>query len=172
MSYEGRSMPQNAMCLTRKGIPTPSEGKRKNSKAGLWSPSTAAYILTDPIYKGKAAANRYVWLEIPGSTTHRKRAYRRPAEERIPLPQATAVPLIEEDIFDAVQQRLARNKRFASRNTDRERLAETYLAGGLNTLGDLGPALWGPREKDPPGPPAPSPGTRPKATSGVHDGSG
>ncbi len=147
MSYEGVSLRQIAMYLTRKGIPTPTEGKRKNSKAGLWSPSTVTYILTDPIYKGKAEANRYVWLEIPSSTTHRKRAYRRPAEERIPLPQGTAVPLIEEDIFDAVQQRLARNKRFASRNADRERLAETYLRCGFITCGYCGSAMSAKREK-------------------------
>ena len=147
MSYEGVSLRQIAMYLTRKGIPTPTEGKRKNSKAGLWSPSTVAYILTDPIYKGKAEANRYIWLEIPGSTTHRKRAYRRPAEERIPLPQGTAVPLIEEDIFDAVQERLARNKRFASRNADKELLVETYLRCGFIVCGHCGGTMSAKREK-------------------------
>jgi site-specific DNA recombinase len=147
IAYEGVSLRQIAMYLTRKGIPTPTEGKRKNSKAGLWSPSTVAYILTDPIYKGKAEANRYVWLPIPGSTTHRKRAYKRPAEERIPLPEGTVVPLIEEDVFDAVQERLARNQRFAPRNADKELLAETYLRCGFITCGYCGATMSARREK-------------------------
>lgn len=147
MSYEGVSLRQIAMYLTRKGIPTPTEGKRKNSRAGLWSPSTVAYILTDPVYKGKAEAHRYVWLPVSGSATHRKRAYKRPAEERIPLPDGTIVPLIEEDIFDAVQERLAHNKRFASRNTDRALLAETYLRCGFIVCGYCGATMSARREK-------------------------
>jgi site-specific DNA recombinase len=137
MSLEGVTIRRIAKNLTSMGIPT--KVKRKNSY-NMWSPSTVQYILKDPCYTGKAEAFKYVWLPTDRST-HAKRSRERPEEERILLPEGTIPSLIDEATFQAVQERLQSNKKFASRNTDIDKMADTFLRCGFIECGFCGNAM-------------------------------
>ncbi|MCC6790049.1 MAG: recombinase family protein [Thermomicrobiales bacterium] len=112
-----------ALRLSAEGIPTPSGGDR-------WSPSTLYTILTRRAYLGEAVAWRYGSEKIKGG---RWRVLARPEHERIALPSGTIPPLVEEPVFDSVQQILARNRAQATRNNRHPEA--TLLRGGYARCG-------------------------------------
>jgi site-specific DNA recombinase len=137
MAYDGVSIRQIAIYLTHEGIPTPFEGKSKSAKKtkkGVWCPSTVQHILKDPYYCGKAETFRYIWLPMSDAPYH-KHTCKRPEEDRIQLPEGTIIPLIDEEVYNAVQERLAQNKRFASRNAEKDKLTDTFLRCGFIVCG-------------------------------------
>jgi site-specific DNA recombinase len=137
MCYEGITLHQIAMYLTEQSIPTPFEGKSKSarmSKKGVWCRSTVQYILKDPYYIGNAEVFRHQWVSYPDAP-HRKHNVKRPEEDRILLPDGVITPLIDEEIFCAVQERLSKNKRYASRNTKKDELTDSFLRCGFIQCG-------------------------------------
>jgi len=108
----GATVHSIALRLTRAGIPTPT-GKLR------WNVASVRGILKNPAYTGTAYGNRTRIV----AATQRKSAllplgpgvsYRyRPREEWIGVP----VPaLISQDVFDRVQEKLARNQQCSARN--------------------------------------------------------
>jgi site-specific DNA recombinase len=126
--------------LNERHIPGP-EGK-------AWCTSTVGRLLRQPAYKGTAYYNRHQadYRDIgqprrQGQGRLRFPRYRpRPAEEWI----GVQVPvLIDEPIWQAAQERLEMNARFARRNGRR-----TYLLRGLLVCGTCGYALQGRSQRE------------------------
>jgi site-specific DNA recombinase len=127
---QGATLGTIARRLTEGGVLTPT-GKRS------WSRSTIRGILKNPAYVGNAyghctylapAKRRRSPLSPVGAGLTAKR---RPEEEWI----AVSVPeIVERETFDLVQQKLSRNKRFASRNNKSHR----YLLRALVSCGACG----------------------------------
>lgn len=95
-----------AMALTAEGIPT-STGRGKR-----WEVSSLHSVLKNPVYTGRATAYRTKQERHKGKT----RTIVTPPSEWIPLPGDVAPPIVSEDEFLAVQERLAQNRAAAPRN--------------------------------------------------------
>ena len=98
--------------------------------ASTWGRSSVYAILTNPAYCGRTYVFREtrVKLEADGKPKGNRRKtihQRRPKDEWIEIPNATP-PIISEDVFNAAQERLQKNRDLASRNTRRD-----YLLRGL-----------------------------------------
>jgi hypothetical protein len=115
-----------ANTLTDDGIPTPA------GKSTHWSPQTVAFILHHPSYTGQA----YGWCWRPGGTT---RAPSFDRDNAIKLPAGTIPALIDQATWDAVQERLPKNKQQASRNNRTP--TNALLRGGIATCGYCGSAM-------------------------------
>jgi len=127
--HEGYSLCQLAKYLHHQGIPTPS-GKR------LWGLATLRAILRQPAYTGKvyAGRSRYRAARIRRSATHpigqpHLTAVELPVETWILV--ATVPPIVTQEQFDLVQQRLRQNKSFAKRNNK----VHQYLLRALVSCG-------------------------------------
>jgi site-specific DNA recombinase len=130
---QGATLGTIARRLTEGGVLTVLTPPGKIS----WSRSTIRGILKNPAYVGNAyghctylvpsKARRSPLAPVGAGTT----AKRRPEEEWIPI----SVPkIVERESFDLVQQKLSRNKRFASRNNKSHR----YLLRALVSCGACG----------------------------------
>jgi len=98
--------------------------------ASAWGRSSVYAILTNPAYCGKTYVFREtrVKVEADGKAKgHRPKAthQQRPKDEWMEIPNATP-PIISEDVFNAAQERLQKNRELAKRNTKRD-----YLLRGL-----------------------------------------
>jgi len=129
------SLGQLAQRLNAQGTPSP-EGK-------AWSGSTLGRLLRQPAYKGTAYYNRR--RADPGSIGQHRRLGRGILRFPRYVPRPTAdwividVPaLVDEATWQAVQERLEMNMRFAQRNSHR-----TYLLRGLLVCGTCGHTLSG-----------------------------
>ncbi len=93
--------------LSDEGIPSPT-GKL------AWTDSTVRLILIDPMYTGRGSAFRYDTKlgKEPGKYGTRLR----PEEDWLALPEGVVPPIIDEDLFMKVQERLKLNKVESSRN--------------------------------------------------------
>jgi site-specific DNA recombinase len=128
VGLDGYSINEVCRCLHRKQIPTRT-GKER------WDRSTVWGMLKNPAYKGMAAYGKTRIGEMRprlrpqrGASEYPRRAcsvYKVPEEKRIPIP----VPaIVTEELFDAVQERLAENK---ERNRRRKQGARHLLQGLL-----------------------------------------
>jgi len=123
MALTGTTLWGIAAELTRRGIPTPKG-------APVWASSTIGAMLRNRTYAGvvEALKKECVAPKHRSKDTYGKSSSRlRPPEERIPLNGLVVQPVVTEAEFAWVQQRLAFNQQFASKNT---RL-RTYLLRGL-----------------------------------------
>ena len=134
-THEAISLGQLAHRLNERQIPSPG-GKR-------WYAHTLGRLLRQPAYKGTAYYGRHQTdYSSIGKPRHRgqgvlrcPRYTPRPAEEWIEI----RVPeLVDEATWQAAQERLAMNTRFAQRNSRR-----TYLLRGLLVCGTCGYTLQG-----------------------------
>jgi site-specific DNA recombinase len=117
------------------GVPTPS-GK------GYWNESTVHKILTNPAYCGKT----YAFTQTYGEPKYRLKAEVRrkksgriwkPKEEWLEIPNATP-PIISEDLFEAAQKQLQRNRQLSRRNAKSQ-----YLLNGHICCSRCGRGYWG-----------------------------
>jgi site-specific DNA recombinase len=127
---EHTSLEQVARQLQAQGVPTPS-GKQ------IWSLCTLHNILSQPTYTGQVYAERFTSRppRIRRSATH---PLGRPHESLTAKPKDAWIPictvpvLISQEQFDRVQQKLAQNQRFASRNnTTGQYLLRTLVSCGV-----------------------------------------
>ena len=134
-TQETVSLGQLARRLNERQIPSP-EHKR-------WYASTLERLLRQPAYKGTAYYGRhqadYSGIGQPRrcgqGVLHFPRYTPRPAEEWI---EVSVPQLVDETTWQAAQERLAMNARFAQRNSRR-----TYLLRGLLVCGTCGYTLQG-----------------------------
>ena len=115
---DGASIAELTRWLTSQGVPTRT-GKHRWDRSVVWG------MLRNPAYAGRAVFGKTMVVhESPGlnrvarlqgrSTPKASKTVDRPRDEGIEIP----VPaIVSEDTFTRVAQRLADNKRFASRNT-------------------------------------------------------
>jgi len=120
---EGVTLPQLAKALNREGVPTPGNGI-------LWEPNTLHVILTNPAYKGQPVSGRQKCHTDEGRLEQRHKFTGRPIttpdvrclvpeDERLKL---SAPALVEEDMWDFVQQRLEQNRTFRTGNPRQVRM--------------------------------------------------
>lgn len=120
-----------------------NEQQTPGPAGGCWNTSTLGRMLRQPAYKGTAYYCRHQ-TDYSGigqrrrqgqGTLHYPRYKLRPAEEWIAIP---VPPLVDEATWQAAQERLEMNARFAQRNSQR-----TYLLRGLLVCGTCGHTLQG-----------------------------
>lgn len=134
-TQDNLTVSQVAQRLNGQAVPSP-EGQR-------WTTSTVGRLLRQPAYKGTAYYNRhqadYSNIGQPRRQGQGRlqfpRYNARPAEEWIEI---RVLPLVSETIWQAAQERLAMNTRFAQRNSRRP-----YLLRGLLVCGTCGYTLQG-----------------------------
>jgi site-specific DNA recombinase len=126
--------------LNERHIPGP-QGK-------AWSTSTVGRLLRQPAYKGTAYYNRHQadYRDIGQPRRQGQGRLRFPRYRRRPADEWIAVPvpaLIDEAIWQAAQERLEMNARFAQRNARRR-----YLLRGLLVCDTCGYTLQGRSQRD------------------------
>jgi len=134
------SLGEVARRLNQRQIPSP-EGKR-------WYANTVGRLLRQPAYQGTAYYNRHQ-ADYHGVGQPRRygqgvlrfpRHTPRPAREWIEI---RVPPVVDEAIWQAAQERLEMNSRFAQRNSRRR-----YLLRGLLVCGTCGHILQGRTQRD------------------------
>jgi site-specific DNA recombinase len=137
-SYARGEATLNALAqrLTRRQVPSPTGQEH-------WRVSSIRGLLTNPVYMGLAAAAR--WESVPAQTRRSPlqpvgdgRSERlRSAEAwiRIPVPA-----IVSNEQFELVQQRLAKNRQGARRNTKGDYLLRGLVSCGVCRLGCTGRA--------------------------------
>jgi site-specific DNA recombinase len=115
--------------LTAEGIPTRRGGT-------VWQLSTLNKILNNPCYMGHGVAYKWRDIKRPGRAP---KLVRRPAEEHIPLPEGTIPAIIDQALFDRVQQKMQRNKELATRNN--RHADQALLRCGLVVCGNCGEVM-------------------------------
>ena len=134
-TQDGLSLGELAQRLNRRQVPGPD--------GPVWHPSTLGCLLRQPAYRGLAYYNRRQ-TDASGLGERRRhgqgrlrfpRYTPRPAAEWIPC----AVPaLVSDELWQAAQERLAMQSRFAQRNSQ-----HTYLLRGLLVCSVCGHTLQG-----------------------------
>lgn len=124
---EGLSTQAIAYRLRDLNVPTPS-GK------GWWRGNTVAKILKNSSYIGKCYANTQTYVtperRVNEETKHRKtHLVWKPISEWILIENASP-PIISEDLFQKVQQRLKENSRMATRNGKNHYLLRSHVVCG------------------------------------------
>lgn len=105
-AYENGSCRGIAQMLTDQGIPSPHGGK-------AWWDSTIRHMLIDPTYIGKGTSFKWdTRTDIPGKYSMKLR----PIEEQLPLPEGTVPAIVEESVFQLVQEKLKINANDSPRN--------------------------------------------------------
>ena len=137
----GMTLGSLVAALKREGVPTP-HGRRQ------WSRSTLRWMLSNPVYLGSVYANR----------THARPAQRRHSAMQPVGQQGTTLeltaretwllvttipPIVSQELFEAVQAKLAENRRLARRHNTRQE----YLLRALVSCGVCGYACKGRHEK-------------------------
>jgi DNA invertase Pin-like site-specific DNA recombinase len=104
----GQSLQKIVIRLNDMGIPSP--------KGSIWSLSTVARILQNPILYGVVYTNRYTQAKNTVTENGKRSVIMklRPQEEWIRLPDAPAV--ITRETFDAVQEQMRQNRKESLRN--------------------------------------------------------
>ncbi len=114
-----------ALTLMAEGVPSPGG-------VVTWHHRTVLNILGNRAYTGEAAGLRWQVTRAGGKQTKTTR----PTEQQIPLPAGVVPPLVDLRTFEAVQERLRRNKEAASRNNGDPKAA--LLRGGIAKCGICG----------------------------------
>ncbi len=131
--------------LEADGIPSPSH-QRAGKPGGTWYPGPIRSILTNPAYAGEYVA--YRWSrgfrkerDLLGNEREVHLQTLRPLDDpdRVVLAPEVCPPLVEKEIFDAVQTQLARNKAEATRNNKDPEAA--LLRSGFVVCGYCGAKL-------------------------------
>jgi site-specific DNA recombinase len=117
--FDGWSLYQVCEYLEQTGVPT-----RRNAKH--WHTATLGELIRDPIYKGEFNANRFYFERITnpetGRTTLQQR--QRPPEEWI---RVSVPAVVTPEAWALAQEMIAKKRKTASRNLQRERLLSGYL---------------------------------------------
>lgn len=133
---EGTGYNRIAKLLNEDEVPNPSEYKKlycnyKNNmqKSALWTPQTVRKILINPMYAGNMAQRKYQKV----SYKSKKQVAMKP--EQWIVVNNTHEPIIDQNVFDAVQENIARQK--TTNNISRSE----HILSGLIYCGDCGDRL-------------------------------
>ncbi len=101
------------------------------SPNGRWNKSTVQRLLRNPAYFGKTYAFTMTYTEPKNpkklNRKHRKTlAVMKPKDEWVEIPNATP-PIISEELFEAAQKQLKKNKALARRNMKRDYLLHGHI---------------------------------------------
>jgi site-specific DNA recombinase len=126
---DGAAIADLGRWLTAQGVRTRT-GKERWDRSVIWG------MLRNPAYCGKAVFGKTQAVHEPAGLNRTARLAGRTVPRQVkvadrPREEWTEIPvpaLVDEDTFDRVQQRLAGNKRFASRNTKVPSLLQSLAA--------------------------------------------
>jgi site-specific DNA recombinase len=107
-----------------------------------WAPSVVHHVLSDPVYTGTAYANRFEYVVPKKARRRSPRSGERTSRRPRPPEQWIAVPvpaLIDQQAWDSVQDRLARNAATSFRHSKRH----DYLLRCLLKCGTCGLGVHG-----------------------------
>lgn len=119
----GRSLRQISAALIRDGIPTPAGGS-------VWLAVSVRNMIRNPSYTGRAIANRWRAVRAEQNASW---MVERPADEQIMLPDGVIPPLVDVDTWQAAQEVLTRNKRWAATHVKHP---ESHLLRGGHVICD------------------------------------
>ncbi len=110
--------------LRKEGVPTPAGSP-------FWRRQTVYRILTNPAYIGKTYSFTRDYVEPkrrrnPSSKRKKTGVVLKPREEWVEIPNATPA-IISQELFDATQAILKRNKELSTRNAKRQYLLSGYI---------------------------------------------
>jgi site-specific DNA recombinase len=111
-----------ARLLNKRGVPTPSSGKRKyrDSSRGLyWCQTSVRVILRESAYKGEAEAWRW--------TRTNRQITARPESERVKLSEDVVPAIVSRELWEAAQVRLQANRADWTRNQKRPDLLRGHI---------------------------------------------
>lgn len=116
----------------------------RSSSVGIWRTATIFNILTDPAYKGRMIGYRskYVKVQVAHPLTGEMRTVKRKIARdtgdaaRYEYGPDVCPPIVSEEMFEAVQERMAINKERSSRNTKHP--SNLLLRAGLARCGWCG----------------------------------
>jgi site-specific DNA recombinase len=142
--HEQKSLGQIGRALNAQGVPT-----RHAHVGSMWHPSTVRAIALNSTYIGKAAFGKTECVEPAkmlrprkprrgerGAPRHARGQRKKPREQWVFID----VPaIVTQDVFEAAQEQLARNKRLSQRNGQDGR----YLLAGLTVCARCGYAFCG-----------------------------
>ncbi len=112
------------------------------SGRALWSSSVVHHIMSDPIYTGTAYVNRFAYVAPSKPRSRSRRAGERTCRRPRPPEQWIGVPvppLVDQDVWDGVQARLARNAALSFRRNKQQ----DYLLRCLVKCGTCGLGIHG-----------------------------
>jgi hypothetical protein len=137
---EGKSLKRITDTLNAKGIPGPKSVRRSTTakeqgmlppKTPIWRYTTVSRMAKNRAYTGELELFRARVTRVPGKKSPIREP--RPAEERVKI----AIPLIiNEDLFDEVQEKLKNNQQFSARNNHSPE--QSLVRGGLARCGYCG----------------------------------
>ena len=107
-----------------------------------WAPSVVHHVLSDPVYTGTAYANRFEYVVPKKARCRSPRSGERTSRRPRPPEQWIAIPvpaLIDQQAWDSVQDRLARNAATSFRHSKRH----DYLLRCLLKCGTCGLGIHG-----------------------------
>lgn len=111
-----------ARLLNKRGVPTPSSGKRRyrdSNRGKFWCQTTVRVILRESAYKGEAEAWR--WTRI------NRQIKVRPECERVRLPEDVVPAIVSRELWEAAQVRLQANRTDWTRNQKRPDLLRGHV---------------------------------------------
>jgi site-specific DNA recombinase len=111
-SDEGYSIWKITELLHEQGILSPNGNE-------WWQTSTVSRLLRNPYYTGRAA----VYKQKIDKSNGKKRFVDREPEELIFLPEGVVPRIVEDDVFERVQEQLKDNKKYAMRNSSHAELS-------------------------------------------------
>lgn len=124
----GTSARQMALTLMREGVATPS------GRSAKWHVSTIRTLLANPVYGGQSVANRWTVTKVKG----KRRQKPTPETQHVRI-ENVAPPIVSQEMLNAARDRLAVNKRVATRNNANPEAA--LLRGGFIRCGYCGLAM-------------------------------
>jgi len=106
------------------GVPTPAGG-------AFWRRQSVFRMLTNPAYTGKTYAFTRDYIEPkrrrnPDARRKKTGILLKPKDQWLEIPNATP-PIIAEELFEAAQEQLKRNRELSPRNSKREYLLSGYV---------------------------------------------
>jgi site-specific DNA recombinase len=115
-----------------------SRGVATSTGRGVWVAQTLTRMLRNPLYVGRRVALEREYFDEQVAGVGRKKKHRKRTEGTIVM-EDVAPPVIEEEIYSAVQHRLALNKERSIRNNREPK--RSLLRGGIARCGYCGNAL-------------------------------
>jgi site-specific DNA recombinase len=124
---------------------TPPRGDHPRRRARGWVATTVRQILHNASYIGRQSYNAREWRKQPGTN---KRRYRRRAVQELITTEDLKLRIVEQELWDAVQQRLEQVREYYTRDSSGRAKgraiaggATPYLFGKLLKCGECGSAM-------------------------------
>jgi hypothetical protein len=135
----GKNIRKIAGALTADGIPTPNPARKQPHTGPGWAFNTIYSLLRNPVYAGISVAFRRRAVPPQAGGALKTSTVFRPETDWVRLPDDTAPALIEPELWDQVQDRLARGRARSERSAVPKK--DALCRGGIARCGYCGNAM-------------------------------